>query len=438
MTQLLVSLSPAGLRNIQRTLYPNDFTFIVGKERFFCPSFIADFLSPNISRLHAADATIQEFVIDIPDVSLIFSEFLSLSEGSSIQVTESNYKHLGSICCKLGNVELLNSIFHRFEGELTISNVSERLKALSEIDGNYEEELDFAASHFHEITEQSESTFENLNDSLVCEIISRCSLKLRNEDTLWRFLRTRSRKQNDSELENRIAPFLEFVKFEYLSFETMKEVISVISECLPSLNSAVWFCLESRLLLSVAPPKFCERYNSDSVFHCSVGNNPLSGIIAFLTQKYGGNLHDLGIVTVAVSSHPPNSTDRTIRKRVLDLTSTEHVWTNWDTSNQWLCYDFKTSWIRPTHYSIRSEPYTSRPQHWVIEGSVQGFEWIELDQRSNNTDLKTSLVTKVFSITNSVPVRQIRIRQTGPNHAGGHCLAFSAFELFGDFDESSH
>jgi hypothetical protein len=114
------------------------------------------------------------------------------------------------------------------------------------------------------------------------------------------------------------------------------------------------------------------------------------------------------------------------------------MWTHWNAPNQWICYDFKTSWIYPTHYSIRSEPSKYQLQHWVIEGSVHGIEWIELDERRDNTDLKESLVTKMFSITNSQPVRQIRIRQTGLNHGDAHTLTLTAFELFGYLDETSN
>jgi hypothetical protein len=437
MTELSFSLSASGLRNIQSTLYSNDFVFMIGKETFSCPSFIAEFLSPKVSRLRAADPTVQEFSIDIPDSGPVFCDILSLGKGSSVEVTEMNRKLLESICCSLGNVEFLNSIFHSFEGELKICNVSDRLRILSEIEVNCEEELEFAASHFHEITKQSDSEFLKVKEDVVYQMISRDSLKLESEDQLWNFIRTWSQKQNDSDFESRSVRFLEFVKLEYLSFETMKEVISAISESLPSLNSAVWTSLQSRLLLSVSlPPTFCDRYSS--VTHHSVGNDPLSGIVAFLTRKHGGNVHDLGIVTVTVSSHPSNTTDQTIRKRILDLTTTDHAWTRWDAPNQWFCCDFKTSWIRPTDYAIRAEPNPSNLQHWVIEGSVNGIEWIELDQRRDNTDLKTALTTKVFSITNSHPVRQIRIRQTGPNHNSNHCLALTAFEVFGDLDESSN
>jgi hypothetical protein len=47
--------------------YPNDFTFFVGNNFYACPSFVADFLSPQISKLRSADPTIHEFIIQTPD-----------------------------------------------------------------------------------------------------------------------------------------------------------------------------------------------------------------------------------------------------------------------------------------------------------------------------------------------------------------------------------
>jgi hypothetical protein len=41
-----ISLSTKGFRNLPRNVYENDFTFIVGENRYYCPSFLACLLSP--------------------------------------------------------------------------------------------------------------------------------------------------------------------------------------------------------------------------------------------------------------------------------------------------------------------------------------------------------------------------------------------------------
>jgi hypothetical protein len=158
------------------------------------------------------------------------------------------------------------------------------------------------------------------------------------------------------------------------------------------------------------------------VSHHPVGDDPLSVIMKTLTRKHNGNLHDLGIVTVTVSSDLPDADARMIRKRILDLIC-----------DQWICCDFWTSWICPTDYIIRAEAGPFHLQNWVTEGP----ERIQRDERRDKCDLKECLRRVKFLITHPQAVRQIQIRQTGLNHNGNHCFALSAFELFGDLDESS-
>jgi hypothetical protein len=45
-TGVEISLSAKGFRNLPRNVYQNDFAFIVGQNRYYCPSFIASLLSP--------------------------------------------------------------------------------------------------------------------------------------------------------------------------------------------------------------------------------------------------------------------------------------------------------------------------------------------------------------------------------------------------------
>jgi hypothetical protein len=60
-TGVEISLSAKGFRNLPRNVYENDFTFIVGESRYYCPSFIAAFLSPRICNLQMKDPTLREF-----------------------------------------------------------------------------------------------------------------------------------------------------------------------------------------------------------------------------------------------------------------------------------------------------------------------------------------------------------------------------------------
>jgi hypothetical protein len=45
----------------------DDFTFIIGSHRYQCPSSVAQFLSPRVSRLRWIDATISELRLEVED-----------------------------------------------------------------------------------------------------------------------------------------------------------------------------------------------------------------------------------------------------------------------------------------------------------------------------------------------------------------------------------
>jgi hypothetical protein len=68
----IVHLSSRGLANLGNNVYENDFTFVVGEERYQCPSFIATFLSPRIAQQQLIDPTIEEYKIESADPNHYF------------------------------------------------------------------------------------------------------------------------------------------------------------------------------------------------------------------------------------------------------------------------------------------------------------------------------------------------------------------------------
>jgi hypothetical protein len=151
-----------------------------------------------------------------------------------------------------------------------------------------------------------------------------------------------------------------------------------------------------------------------------------------LTSKFGGNVHDRGVVTITanrVYSDNPNYAT----KNAADL-GTDSYFNSANEPNQSISFDFRNLTIIPTHYSLRthsSGPNDSHLKSWVLEGSTDGNLWIEIDRRENNSDLNSSCALKTFSIARSDPVRVIRLRQIGPNHCNNNQLVCSSFEVFG-------
>jgi hypothetical protein len=150
-----------------------------------------------------------------------------------------------------------------------------------------------------------------------------------------------------------------------------------------------------------------------------------NGVISHLTAKCDGNVHDKGAVEITASSvsgthYPRNAAD-------LERCS-------WFSSKNepgpWICLDFKTVRIEPTHYTILAGNWTFL-KSWAIEGSDDAVSWTEIDRRENKSDFNHPKAVKTFAVSRSESFGRIRLRQTDPNHSGGNCLLLKAFELFG-------
>jgi hypothetical protein len=110
------------MANIAASKKENDFMFIDGATRYDCPWFIADFISPRIRRLQAADPTMREFVIGTSDTHGDFSDFISLGRGSAVSLTSANRPFLLSVCGELENYELYWLMQEDFGDDLNASD----------------------------------------------------------------------------------------------------------------------------------------------------------------------------------------------------------------------------------------------------------------------------------------------------------------------------
>jgi hypothetical protein len=161
----------------------------------------------------------------------------------------------------------------------------------------------------------------------------------------------------------------------------------------------------------------------------------LNGIIAHLTQKCGGNVHDKGIVEVTVSSLEVNNMAYH-GKNVVDYSSSRHFGTGTN-DNPWICFDFKDSRVVLTDYTMVSDrrapgwnPIFLRS--WVVEGSRDGKEWIDVDRQMDCEALNGPDKSSIFKIQSKAEFRFVRIRALAVHRPGDLiCLEMKAIEFFG-------
>jgi hypothetical protein len=412
-------LTTKGLGHLPPNCYENDFAFIVGGLEYRCPCFLADFLSPRVARLRSNDPTIREFTIDVSDPNSEFSSLFSILSGSPFILQRSALDFFLKIARELSNVELFKSL-SAIRGDDSV-NLVEELRFLSEIGDDFDLEslVDKCSSSFFELPE---SSLGELSVSLLVSILSSPSLRLVSEGNLYQFVK------NQIERDESYSVLLEFVRFEYLSLDSISDFTRLISFSFPFLTPSIWRSLVPRLILSVLPSSpFSERCYYRSILY---EGRPLDGVISFLSRKCGGNVHDLEIVKVSASGQYWPEYGVAV---LVDFTSRLRGFLTQGSENSWICFEFKSRVLRPTHYSIRTPTDYDyhQPRSWVLEGSNNNKEWIVLDTRRNNQELNGCDCVKTFSVENPSMVRWIRIRQTGPSKNGGLYLAAKSMEFFG-------
>jgi hypothetical protein len=186
----------------------------------------------------------------------------------------------------------------------------------------------------------------------------------------------------------------------------------------------LWIALCERLSQSVNAKPAHERYRSRLFSPAYDGS--LEGIISHLTQKYGGNVDERGIVSVSGSTvngsyHP---------RHAVDLQTTT-CFQSTNAPNQWLCYDFKNRKVQPTHYSISAHTSSYYLRSWIFEGSLDESNWNELDRHENDSTTNNDHKIGTFTVSVRDEYRYLRLRQTGKNASGNDHLILCAFEVFG-------
>jgi hypothetical protein len=269
--------------------------------------------------------------------------------------------------------------------------------------------------------ELDSSFIENLPICTLSSILSNEHLRLASEDYLYNMIRSRCG------LNDEWFQLLCHVRFEYLSKNSIESFISLsenhFNAFLRSFCLEVWQSICIRLSQSVELRHVNIRYG---VFLSPNCDGSLEGIICYLTGKHGGNVEERGIVAISSSSYRPSFPAR----HVADLQTCTYFESD-SSPGPWLCYDFKNRRVQPTHYSISAHSNNYYLRSWVLEGSLEGSKWDEIDRHTNDATTNTQHPIGTFNISKSILYRYIRLRQTGKNAHGTDHLIIYAFEIFG-------
>ena len=405
--------------------FNDDFKFVAGDDKVCCVTCVlAEFLSPKVACLRRSDISfdVYKFNNNSSDVFNVFDGLVSsLRTGTAFRVDKSNFHALLELSCEFGNSELCSSLFRMIKTESMRLDQAMRLFEFMidhgiSFDDRFAGLRDFVASHFYEIDEE---TLSNLDLETMDFILSSPSLTIRDEDSLYEFVKARS--ENDP----RFTSLFRFICFEYLSILRITKFASFISDHFPEkVDSEMWSRICRRLVLRPIVP-VNPRDVTWMNFVC--GESPYVGIIEWFTRECGGNPYNKGIIDVDASSIWLGG----FPSHAVDLAS-ENWFSSQSERNSWIVYDFKGWRVVPTSSSLHFGGETDRLENWVIEVSNDGHCWTEIDRRETNGLDDVSMV-KNFKIGNVLRdgVKFFRLRQVGPNQSGTDILKIVWLEIFG-------
>ena len=175
-------------------------------------------------------------------------------------------------------------------------------------------------------------------------------------------------------------------------------------------------------------------------------------IIYSITQKYDDPISK-GFIKIDASS---TIEDRGKPENLLNWDSSSY-WVSNKSQNQYFTIEFNSFYFIDG-YAFRTIGNEHTLQHWEIQGSVNGFQWLKIDKRdenicegnfgkrtSNATVCMVSL-TKYFKVSDQGIFRFIRMMQIGRNtetdedHKAdnfGYTFYLRSFELYGKFFRSN-
>lgn len=427
-------LSFANVKNISFEEYEKDFTFIVNDRHYKTSRAKADLLSPIVRRYHYTDESIQEITININKLNDdqkstdYFSDFLQLTNFEEKSIDENHRKHYIEYFYELGNMNEYLRLQPEYFDDLSPGNVILRLQLLyklnvvNEENENMQEIIKYASTHFEEINKEE---MKKLEPEILEEIIKNPSLRLNEEDSLIRFV------LELYEIDSKYSTLFEYVEFKNVKVDSLQKFIDVFD--IDFLNSKIWKGFCQRLISS----ETSERHNYKYITREHEEVTEFNGLLRYLSNKTGGNIHDNG--TIEVTSNSIYS-DSHHPKNLLDYQNTEfNSYHSIGRPDGYICFDFKDRKIQLTSYTIKSREGGQNWYHlknWKIEVSDDKEHWIMIDEHKDDSTLNGPKIVATFNIKEKPSFYQyVRLQLTGTDWNGSYYMIFYSLEMYGKLYE---
>ena len=411
-----MKLSSKGLKQVNLSLYENDFTFSFNDKEFKCPAFVAEFISLKVSKQREKDPTTNRINIKFEVKSdETFVRLRKLISGETVNVDENkNEDELVNLLVNIGNEDSID-----IDNEISIENVIEKLKYKHSLGIDTKSEIEFIAEHFEELKNNE------LNSDFLPLILDSNKLKLENEKSLLDFVIEQVKK------DNRSICLVKYIHCEYLSEgEEIEEYVKLI-DSIDSIEiiGSLWPSLRKHFVAKEAQNE--ERFIGKKGIEFKSDKGTFNGIIKYLSDECGGNVIDKNVIDASASSD-----FQCLGYQIRNVVQEDGNWsTSSDDIDQWLKFDFKDKKILVKGYSLQSNAsrFGDYIRSWCLEGSNDNSYWDVIDQRSDQECMNGALNIGTYNdIKSKKEYRYLRIRRIGKTWYNNNYLPVGRIEFYGN------
>ena len=421
---------------------PQDFYFSVQRRKYFCNRECAAILSGKVARMLEKNPSCKRIIVHYPDPHFAFSEISGWMNGGCIDLATEDLDvgALLALATELEASELKSQIldFLWSKREVTCENVFDMIEAKRQDGLELERELRFIAEHFNDTVLKEPAhadLFFKLGVGICRDVLSHCPSDSRDEDKLLRALLARC----DDFFE-----LLPLISFERVTKEAMELLLRRLDA--DNVTEELWQALCKRLVCPVDRSKAkseggAKAKATSASKQFEYRGDLKDGIIAYLSRKYLGNLVDAGVVAMTATDTFTVFSSCEL-KYILTLGNDSEFYCSVNSVNPlpFFQIDFRDIRVQPTGYALGTYVFGVNNQHlrsWVVEGSLTGADWVEIDRRDNDDQLNGHFQKAYYQAQTPAksPMRYIRLRMTGPSHRQDYQLLCSFMELFGGLYE---
>ena len=421
MMNNFTQISIGNVKRIKFNKFEKDFSFIVNGKVYKTNSFVANILSPNISKKLQENMNLAYYLINTKEIG-DFNRIIKYGEMKTINIKEEENQYFTMIMKQLGNINEALRFSKEFQGEISYENVIQRIKTKKQLNVNSDKEIAYISSNFHDFhTKNPESIFE-LDVDTIEQIITNDQLKLFNEDELLDIILKLYIKSKEYSI------LFSYIIFMNLSTQSIKEFNTKFD--INDINNSIWESIRCRLEQDISfESKIAYKKSHRGSLNKRYTIKRYEHIIQHLSKYYHGNVHVKNAVQIISSS---KYDDGEKVKNIVEQNNKDFATKN--EIGSWIQLDFKKRNVLLDSYTLVTFNGNENDEHlknWILEVSNDGENYKEIDRQENCDFLNGSLNRATFQVSCSTSQRFVCLRQTGKNWGGNYHLNLNQIEFSG-------